>query len=139
MKNKENKNTSYFKRIYILSGILVAIFLLSIATALLLQHNSTKSTIAQIYVDGKLYTEIDLSSCDDKIITVINSANAVNTIEVKDHDIRMLSSDCKNQLCIHQGWAKKIAVPIVCLPNNIVITVTTHSDKENNSLDAVTY
>lgn len=45
-------------------------------------------------------------------------------IEVKDGKARAIDVDCPNQICVNTGWiSASNPVPIVCLPNGIVVTI----------------
>ncbi|MBQ8509428.1 MAG: NusG domain II-containing protein [Clostridia bacterium] len=35
--------------------------------------------------------------------------------------IRVSAADYPDQVCVHQGWQSTGAMPIVCLPNKLVI------------------
>ena len=141
MDNKENTKISENKRIFIAAAILVVLLLASCVAILVMRHNSGNCKTATIYVDGEVYRVIDLSKSDDMIFGIPSDENAKNSIEIKNHDIRMNSAECPNNLCVHQGWASETLLPIVCLPNRVVITVTndnTSSEKEIG-YDAITY
>lgn len=40
--------------------------------------------------------------------------------EIKDGKVRIIDSPCPNKTCVHQGWHS----PLVCLPNNVIITLS---------------
>ena len=45
-------------------------------------------------------------------------------IEVKDGKCRAINVDCPNQICVHTGWiSANNPLPIVCLPNGIVVQI----------------
>lgn len=45
-------------------------------------------------------------------------------IEVKDRKCRAIDVDCPNQICVHTGWISVDSpLPIVCLPNGIVVQI----------------
>lgn len=141
MDNKENTKISENKRICIATIILVVLLAASVIALIILYGTKKERNIATIYVDGIKYTEIDLAASEDIIFTITASNGSKNTIEIKDHNIRMHSAECKNNLCVRRGWADDTLLPIVCLPNNVVITVTQNNtaDKEDYNLDAITY
>jgi len=70
---------------------------------------------AYIYQDNILLAEFSLA--DDRTITLNEHA----TIQIKDGRIRMLKSDCKNQLCVKQKWSNNL--PVICVPNKITIVI----------------
>jgi len=140
MENKKNSNITENKKIYIAGAILVVLLLASIISLIIMRTTKDNRSIATIYIDGLEYMTIDLSSCEDKIFTITASNGSKNTIEIKDHNIRMHSAECKNNLCVKQGWANDTLLPIVCLPNNVIITVSNSvPNEENDKYDAITY
>ncbi len=46
-----------------------------------------------------------------------------SVIEVSGNQVRMLSSDCPDKICIHMGWISKPGQVIVCMPNRVIITL----------------
>lgn len=85
---------------------------------------------AQIKVNGSLYQEVDLS--EDQLIPIQNEYDCV--IEVKDHDIRFLSSTCPNQTCVHSGFIAHTTQSAVCIPNRVSIQVIT---EEGEQIDVI--
>ena len=47
-----------------------------------------------------------------------------NTIEIKDGKARMAEAECPNHLCVKQGWIGYGGQSIVCLPNELSVTIT---------------
>ena len=47
----------------------------------------------------------------------------MNTVEIKDHMIHVSDADCPDRICVDTGWigGDRKSVPIVCLPNQLVI------------------
>ena len=45
-------------------------------------------------------------------------------VEVRGGRVRVLSSSCKQQVCVRKGWTAQAHDPIICLPNRITIEVT---------------
>ena len=39
--------------------------------------------------------------------------------EIRNGEFRMIKSNCKNKICIEQGWST--LTPIICVPNEIII------------------
>lgn len=45
------------------------------------------------------------------------------TLEVKDHQFRLINVECPNHLCEQMGWINSESlIPIVCLPNGIMVS-----------------
>ena len=45
-------------------------------------------------------------------------------LEVKNHRIAFISSDCPDKVCIHNGWLAREGEQAVCLPNRVSVILT---------------
>lgn len=88
---------------------------------------------AEIYSQGALYATVDLGR--DATYVVISDSGS-NTIVVQDGEITVTEADCPDQICVNHGPAKA-GRPIVCLPNELVISVAAEED-DTEALDATT-
>jgi len=48
--------------------------------------------------------------------------------------VRVAQADCPDQVCVHQGWIADGRVPIVCLPNQLIVQI----EEGGSPLDAQT-
>ena len=83
--------------------------------------------IATVYLNAKEYARLPLYKADT--LSIEQENGQVNVIETDGlGHVRMLSSTCKNQLCVHQGWLGAQEADnsgwIVCLPNGVSIQIT---------------
>lgn len=103
--------------------IFICIFVLLILSCfvvILFSQAGTNKNIARIYQDGNLVEEIDLSKVkQNKEISL-----AGNIIAVESGRICMKEANCPDKLCVRQGWISNSVVPIVCLPNKVVIELS---------------
>jgi len=60
------------------------------------------------------------------------------TVEIKDNKVRMKESHCPYKICVHTGWISKPYQQIVCVPNRVLIKITSE-EKRFNKIDSVTY
>ena len=81
------------------------------------------ASYAHIYKNGVLTETISLNSVIGSYTITIDDSLGSNVIEVERGRIRMLQADCPDRTCVRQGWASVTAMPIVCLPHRIVITL----------------
>ena len=88
------------------------------------------STIT-ITVDGIEYGTYSL--WEEQTITV-GEGDTINIIEIKDGEAFMVEASCPDQLCVDQKEISYDKESIICLPNKVVITVT--SDMESD-LDGI--
>ena len=80
-----------------------------------------------ITIDGEEYGTYSL--LQEQTI-VIEEGNARNVIEIKDGKAYMLEASCPDQLCVDQNEISYDKEAIICLPNKVVLTVT--SDMESD-------
>ena len=79
-------------------------------------------TIATITLDGEVIAEYDLSQVRETEMFTVGAPGAENTIRVSPEGIAVISADCPDQVCVHQGVRSHGPQPIVCLPNKLRIT-----------------
>lgn len=105
----------------ILLGVIVAGS--ALAAWLLLARVPTGS-IAAIYLDGELVERIDLAAVTESYTrTYTGKSGITDVVEVARGKIRVKEADCPDQVCVHQGWIETGVVPVVCLPNALVIQI----------------
>ena len=120
-----NRNAKVILLLLVLVGAACAAFVL-------LRPAGTGAA-ARITLDGELVEEIDLSAVTEPYtFTVEGPGGFTNTIQVEHGRIRVLEAGCPDQVCVNQGYISDGTVPIVCLPNRLVIEIVGGGD----SLDA---
>lgn len=82
---------------------------------------SKKGKSALVYYDGNLIKTIDLSSNSNYVVEGFNGSVF---IDVKDGMIRVNSENSPYHLCSKQGYIGESYDSIVCLPNKIVINIS---------------
>ena len=99
--------------------VCAAVFLLGIAgsAGLLLAPHGTKVNIVQ---DGTVLYTFDLAMAKDQTLE-IEYEGRINTVQIENGKIRMLEAECPDKTCVHMGWLRSSAMPIVCLPNHLSI------------------
>lgn len=71
----------------------------------------------------------------EKEILVIEGPLGESRVEIVGDKVRMLDSPCPDKTCVRMGCIGTPGQSVVCIPNQIVITVTGETD----GFDAVTY
>lgn len=77
--------------------------------------------------DGETYGTYSL--LEEQTI-VIEDGTMKNIIEIKDGEAYMLEASCPDQLCVDQNEISFDQESIICLPNKVVITVTSDIESE---------
>lgn len=112
--------------------IMIVIFLLGLGGSLFVLFSGAKNTV-NIISDGRIVESVDLSASPDRKI-VVEYEGRTNTVEIKDGKIHVIDAECYDHTCMKMGWLESASLPIVCLPNHLVIE---YAD-DNNAPDAVT-
>lgn len=112
--------------------LLAALVLVSGASAFFL-FSGQDGTVAKVYQNGELIHSVDLSRVEEPYVITVNG-KAENTVSVENGRICVSHATCPDQVCVHQGWISNGVVPIVCLPNRLIIEIQSRGDAE---VDAV--
>lgn len=112
--------------------IIILIFFVCSGCALIMLTRLDTGTIAIIESPNQTYN-IDLNSASNQEI-VIHSEYGTNTVIIKDGKIRMIDADCPDRICVNTGWTNSPALPIVCLPHKVTVTI---KKIKNDDIDAV--
>lgn len=130
------KRWNYKITAVLISAALCFILIVSL-TAIFRPSAHSPGCVADIYQDGELLASIPLdeagSSCR---FTVTGENGCVNEIEVRPGSIGIVSADCPDRLCVHQGFIDHAGLPIVCLPHKLVILLR---EPGAESMDATVY
>ncbi|WP_238903378.1 NusG domain II-containing protein [Clostridium sp. YIM B02506] len=98
-----------------------------------------KNTDIVIKIDNKVEKKVPLNKSSESITYQIDFNNNIGYIEVKDSKVRMLEMSkeiCPNSICSDIGWIDNTYQSIVCLPNNIIVTI---EGVEEDTIDAQTF
>lgn len=105
------------------------------AAALFFRPDSGGRPVARITVNDTIVNEIDLSTVKEPYsFTLEGPGGFSNTVLVEPGRICVSEADCPDQVCVHQGFISDRTVPIVCLPNKLIIEISGGGD----GLDAAT-
>lgn len=102
---------------------LVAALLLVVALAagFLLHQPAGEARVAHVYVAGQERLQIDLTRAGEYHLDL---SGGHMLLQVEPGRIRVVESDCDDQVCVLSGWADRPGRPIYCAPYRTLITVT---------------
>ena len=136
--NEKNEKSLRF-RIVLASCFILVLFISALLAIFLTKgREMVGSCKAYIYSDGELIKVLNLDEEPDSSFDIVSKNGGVNTLTIKNHDIRVEKADCPDGLCVKCGFARGNSLPIVCLPHKLVIEIREISGKEE-AVDAVTY
>ena len=113
--------------------LFIAIIIISIMIYLLnVFLNNKPSSRVQIIINGELRDTINIE--EGKTYDIVQGKYK-NTILFKKNGVKVIYSNCKDQLCVHQGevnyenYKTRIMVnSIICLPHNLAIRLELQDD-----------
>lgn len=94
---------------------------------------NAKEQKLRITVSGEEYGIYSLE--EDQVIKIGDT----NVCEIKGKKVTMISADCPDQLCIHQGSVRLQGETIVCLPNKVVLEITGAEQEEEGAVDEIVH
>jgi len=112
------------KKEYILIAGLLILGLLSY----FFMYNIEPGAMVKIEVSQKLYGTYALNK-DQEILVKDSKGVILCTSEIKDGSIRVKSSTCTDKICIKEGEISSSGQTIICLPNQVVITVINEKEQ----------
>ena len=110
------------KRIIIIAAVCALLAAAACIYIIIALNGGSEKHIAQITSDGKIVRTVDLSTAPDETFTV-EYFGGYNVITVKDGEISVSEASCPDKICVHHGPLKNELLPIVCMPNRLVITL----------------
>ena len=112
--------------------IVLMIIILVVAGSCMLLHRIIGEKSAD-YITVKVNGKIEgvYSLADDQEIVLNNGSNV---LKIKNGEADMIRADCPDQLCVKQKAVSKNKESIICLPNQVVVTVR---GGEKRDVDAV--
>ncbi len=108
----------------ILIAVTLALLIITGMAAFLLMRPDNEGKTAYIYQNDELIKTVDLSSVTESYeFTVISEDGGSNTVRVRSGSIGVVSADCPDGLCVGMGFIGAKGMPVVCLPNGLMIVV----------------
>lgn len=102
---------------------IVALLLVAAVGALYLFVFRSNGNAVKVTVDGKVVGVYSLSENIDKNITT--GKNNLNRLIIRDGKAYMETATCPDGICVSHKPIFRDGESIVCLPNRVVVTVTT--------------
>lgn len=56
----------------------------------------------------------------------------INIVQIKKHKIRVIDANCKDQVCVKEGWKSESGDTIVCLPHKFLIELKNKNQIDDN-------
>lgn len=115
----------------ILIGSILLIVLVFFMIGEVKKNNDTQSKVAVVRIEGEVYQRISLDS-DKNTDVEFKGPLGISKARLIKGEIEMLESPCKDKICIKQGLISGGGQSIVCVPNQISISI-----QEEDELDEI--
>ena len=113
--------------------IIILIIAIMILIVIAISDNNKNTKKALIYYDNNLIKTIDLNVEETKEYTVEGYNGEVKII-VENGKIKVDEENSPLHLCSKQGFIEKNYESIVCLPNKIIIKITSDSQEQYDTI-----
>lgn len=95
-----------------------------------------ENVMVTIYVNDETYASVPADEYQQ--ITIDQGDGKINVVSIDETGVRMLSSTCRNQICvrtgtIHPDMHEELLINnwIVCLPNGVSVEISGAEDNES--------
>lgn len=99
------------------------------------KRNAQSNSYAEIYQNGELIKTMSLEQ--DATLVIEGKQGAYNKIQIKDGRIGIVEASCPDFLCGRMGFLSHGPIPIICLPNELVIEIHTGENDWKNGTNPV--
>jgi hypothetical protein len=107
------------KKLKVLIAVVVVVLVLSIVGTVVVLQPSNSQWVEIVQGNEVLYT-INLATAKDQDIDIEYNGSH-NVVTISNGEIYVSSADCNDHTCVNMGVLKSSSLPIVCLPNRLII------------------
>ncbi len=104
--------------------LIVLLLAICIAAIMITGRRSQKGSYVCITVNGEVQTYLPLD-----VDGVFPLNGGTNTLHIENGSAYMVEASCPDKICITQGKISKTGQQIVCLPNRLIVTVTSSPEE----------
>lgn len=128
------------KNDFILIAVVLIIAFTIFAGQRLLNNNNNENNeavpVAVVQVCGEVYGVYPLSVDREERIELEDGS--YNIFSIKDGEVTMIEASCPDKICVNHPAIHSSYDPIVCLPNEVIITVQGNDDADSdNEIDSI--
>lgn len=116
------------KKEMIVIGLILVIAMLGMLYMTMSKKEGDKVVIS---VGGKVLKEFSLNK---DITYEIKGINGTNILQIKDGKASIIEASCPDKLCVHQRSIEFNGESLICLPNQVVVTV---QGSKTNDIDGI--
>lgn len=115
--------------------LIAVILLLSAIIFAVVSLTTSQGNTVEIQQNGKVIKTLSLNQ--NAVYDIKNDGEITNTVTVKDGYAYMSYADCPDKICKNHSKINKSGESIICLPNEVVVTVTANKSNSGDEIDGV--
>lgn len=119
----ENSKGEHMKSTKFWITVIAVVLVVSAAASVFVMKYKVEGNVVGIYHHGALVERIHLDTVTTPYTFTIGTGTDYNIVSVERGRICVSEASCPDHVCVNTGWLSDGAVPIVCLPNELVIKV----------------
>lgn len=120
-----------------LSDVILIVIVLAVSTFSIIRvAEGRRSRPAGATVAVVRSGDDELARLDLRLDKVVSLSDVGMRLEVRGGRVRVVESDCPQQICVNEGWIGYPGQVIACVPNKVIVTI--ESD-ETPFLDAIVH
>jgi len=109
--------------------LVLCVLMISVLISAVIFIYQGSGTVASVYQSGTLIKQIHLDTVSTPYTFVVESDDQrFNIISVEQGRICVTDASCPDHVCVNTGWISDGVIPIVCLPNELVIQIESASN-----------
>ncbi len=120
----------------IITAIVCAVVFVSALIFVLIGYQAEPKKEIEILLDGKVLYRGSATLSGEPDYIEAKGKNYTNRIRIDETGVKVESATCPNGECVQMGYLKSPYLPIVCLPNNLVIRYVNTADS-SEEMDAI--
>ena len=125
-----------YLRLWDLLVLFIVILVASLSVLFFVIKGKEGCLVAVIRVDGKVYSEVSLSELSEPYEVSVSVEDGEVMVRLSPDGAEVISSPCKDKLCVNTGKLSKSGQSAVCLSERVSVELV--SDFEaGSSVDAV--
>lgn len=127
------------KRAMVITAFIVLVFAASVF-AVFSGSIGKSGNYACVYQGKELLYTIDLSNVSEPYkITVTGAQGGYNVLEIRQGAIGVVDASCPDKICQSMGFISSSIMPVTCLPNHLVIQISSKEPDQGQTLDGIAY
>ena len=99
--------------------ILITVIIFAIGSFYWVQYSKEQGARVKIQSEG----DAQIHNMAEHAIRILRGPEGMSEVEIGSSGVRMRTSSCRFQRCVHRGWVRRQGEMIVCIPNRIVVTI----------------